>query len=108
MADKVSSTIRMKVKNKGEFAEVKALITHPMENGFRKDQETGNLVPAHFIREIECQHNGQVVVTAVWGSGVSKNPYLAFQIKGANTGDSITLQWKDNKDQTDKVTVSVK
>lgn len=105
MADKAS--IRMKAKKKESFTEVKALITHPMENGFRKDQETGNLIPAHFIEEVECQHNGKVVMSAVWGGGISKNPYFAFQFKGGKVGDSVTLQWKDNQGQTDKVTIAI-
>lgn len=109
MTDKaVSPTIRMKAKQKGDFTEVKALITHPMENGFRKDQETGNLISAHFIEEVECQHNGKVVMSAIWGGGISKNPYLAFQFKGGNVGDSVTLQWKDNLGQADKSTVAIK
>ncbi len=103
-----NSTIRIKAKKKSDFIEVKALITHPMENGLRKDQETGNLAPAHFIEEIECQLNGQVVMTAVWGGGISKNPYLAFQIKGGKVGDVVALKWTDNQGKTDEVTASVK
>jgi len=29
--------------------EIKALITHPIETGLRKDKETGEVIPAHFI-----------------------------------------------------------
>jgi sulfur-oxidizing protein SoxZ len=47
-------------------------------------------------------------MTAEWGPGVAKNPYLQFTVKGAKAGDKITINWKDNKGdtRTDEATVS--
>ena len=36
-------------------------------------------------------------MTANWGPAVSKNPYLAFSVKGAKAGDTLKLSWVDNK-----------
>jgi sulfur-oxidizing protein SoxZ len=44
--------------------------------------------------------NGKVVLDAQWGGGVSKNPYLAFRVKGAKAGDEIEVTWTDNKGAT--------
>ncbi|MBE9562621.1 MAG: thiosulfate oxidation carrier complex protein SoxZ [Proteobacteria bacterium] len=103
-----SGTIRVKAKEKDGITEVKALIKHPMENGIRKDLETGALIPAHFIKEVECSFKGEVVTSAIWSGAVSKNPYWAFKIKGAVKGDSLTVTWKDNTGDNDSKEAKVK
>ncbi len=90
-------SIRLRASNKGGVATVKALITHPMETGQRKDKKTGKKVPAHFIQTVSGKHNGKEVVLAEWGPAVSKNPYVSFQFAGAKKGDTVTLTWSDNK-----------
>ena len=80
---------------------VKILISHPMDTGLEKDKKTGNMIPAHFIQEVICEHNGASVMTAEWGPAISKNPYLSFRFKGARTGDTIKLNWVDNKGNSD-------
>jgi sulfur-oxidizing protein SoxZ len=75
--------------------EVKVLMQHPMETGFRKD-DTGAAVPAWFITEVTAKHNDRVVMQAMFGTSISKNPYLAFRFKGGVPGDRVTLHWVDN------------
>ncbi|MCK4744353.1 MAG: thiosulfate oxidation carrier complex protein SoxZ, partial [Sulfuriflexus sp.] len=50
--------------------------------------------------EVKCEHNGSVMMTALWGPAVSKNPYLSFKFKGGAKGDSIKISWVDNKGQS--------
>ncbi|MCW8917331.1 MAG: thiosulfate oxidation carrier complex protein SoxZ [Gammaproteobacteria bacterium] len=90
------SSIKIRAKVKGNECEVKALIQHPMETGLRKDKKTGQVIPAHFIQEVNCQHNGKDVVNALWGTAISTNPYVSFIITGAKKGDTITMSWVDN------------
>jgi len=78
-------------------ANVKAIIFHPMETGLRKDKKTGEKIPAHYITEVHCEHNGNVVLKCNWGPGVSKNPFMAFSFKDAKAGDTFKLSWKDNQ-----------
>jgi sulfur-oxidizing protein SoxZ len=80
---------------------IKILISHPMDTGLEKDKKTGNLIPAHFIQEVVCEHNGTNVLTAEWGPAISKNPYLSFRFKGAKAGDTVKLNWVDNKGNSD-------
>jgi sulfur-oxidizing protein SoxZ len=80
---------------------VKILISHPMDTGLEKDKKTGGLIPAHFIQEVVCEHNGTSVMTAEWGAAISKNPYLSFRFKGAKAGDTIKLNWVDNQGNSD-------
>ena len=85
----------------GEKAAVKAIIFHPMETGLRKDKATGKPIPAHFITEVNCEHNGKKVLTCLWGPGVSKNPFLSFRFGGAKKGDTLKISWVDNTGMTD-------
>jgi sulfur-oxidizing protein SoxZ len=92
--------IRIRAKMKDDVAEVKALMSHPMETGLRKNKETGKAIPAHFIQEVTCEHKGKVVIVASWGVAVSKNPYLSFKFKGAVVGDTVKVSWTDNKGES--------
>ena len=104
----MASGIKVRAKVKDGVAEVKTLMKHEMETGTRKDAKTGELVPAHHITEVTCEHNGKVVMKANWGPAISKNPYFAFKFKGAKAGDTIKISWIDNKGETDSVESALK
>ena len=104
----MANTIKIRAKEKGGETTVKALITHPMETGARKDSKTGALIPAHFIQEVVCKHKGNIVMTAQWSGGVSKNPYISFKFTGAAQGDEMELSWVDNKGESDSKTAQIK
>lgn len=77
--------------------EIKVLMTHPSENGLRKDAKSGQLVPAHFVKNVIVAVNGKTVLDGQWGGGVSKDPYLGFKVKGLKAGDKVTVTAEDNK-----------
>jgi sulfur-oxidizing protein SoxZ len=101
------SEIKIRAKIKDGETEVKCLMNHPMETGLRKDEKTGEIVPAHFIQEVVCKSKDQVVMTANWSGGVSKNPYLAFKFTGAAAGDPVEITWTDNKGETQTATETI-
>jgi sulfur-oxidizing protein SoxZ len=103
-----SKTIKVRAKETGGVTTVKALMTHPMETGTRKDAKTGQLIAAHFIQEVTCEHGGNTVMSALWGGGVSKNPYLSFKFEGAKKGDELKLAWQDNQGNSDAITAQIK
>ena len=98
---------RLKARIKGGAVEVKAIIAHPMESGRRRNKETGELIPAHFIQEVICQHNGNTVMSMQWGGSVSTNPYLSFRFKGGKKGDAIAIKWSDIKGNTGELSGKV-
>ncbi len=102
-----SDTIKIRAKAKGGAITVKSLISHVMHTGLRKNKKTGKIIPAHYIQEVTCEHNGKVVMTAYWGRAVSKNPYLSFKIKSGKAGDKIKISWVDNKGGRDSNKVAV-
>ncbi len=89
--------IKIRAKVKGDVSEVKALMPHDMESGLRRDAETNELIPAHYITDVVAEHNGEVVMTAYWGPAVSRNPYVSFSFTGGAAGDTIKIHWEDNK-----------
>jgi len=89
--------IKIRAQAKKGVTTVKALMSHPMHTGLRKNKKTGKKIPAHFIQEVKCEHNGNTMITALWGPAISKNPYLSFKFKGGAKGDNIKISWVDNK-----------
>lgn len=95
----MADLIKIRARFKDGVTEVKALMTHPMETGRRKS-DLDALVPAHFIQLVTVTLNGTPVLEAQWGTGISKNPYLTFRLRGAKPGDRIALRWQDNKGES--------
>lgn len=93
----MSNTVKIRAKVDGNETVVKALFKHPMETGTRKDKESGEVVPADFIKELSAEHNGETIFSAEWGTGVAKNPYLSFRFEGGQSGDEVSFKWIDNK-----------
>ncbi len=92
--------MRMRATIQGDVADIKLLINHPEETGLRKDPKTGQIVPAHFITNVTATVNGKQVLSAQWGVGISKNPFMGFKVKGAKAGDKVVVTWVDNKGET--------
>ena len=101
------ASTKIRAKAKSGVVTVKALMTHPMETGLRKDKKTGKLIPAHHITEITCEAGGNTVLSCLWSGGISKNPYLSFKYAG-NKGDELKLTWTDNKGASESKTAKVK
>jgi len=89
--------MRVKAKIEHGVTYVRILVDHPMETGQRIDTETSELIPAKYIQQLTCEHSGKFVLVAQLGTGVSKNPYLAFSFKGGKKGDLISIRWNDNE-----------
>ena len=99
---------KVRAQEKGGVTTLKALITHPMETGMRKDKKTGKKIPPHFIQTLTVEHNGKSVLDADWGPAISANPYLSIKFKGAKKGDSVKISWSDNTGKSDSHTVKVR
>jgi sulfur-oxidizing protein SoxZ len=91
----MSDNMKMRAQLKGGLVEVKVLMSHPMETGRKKD-DFGQLIPAHFVQLVTATLNGKTVLEAQWGTGIAKNPYLTFRLKGAKVGDIVAVTWLDN------------
>jgi sulfur-oxidizing protein SoxZ len=102
----MSEPMKIRATLKGDIADIRVLVAHPMETGQRKDA-AGNIVPAHFIQSMTVSHNGSTVYDGQWSQAVSRNPVFAVRVKGAKTGDKVVVTWTDNKNdrRTDEAVV---
>ena len=102
----MAEPMRIRAKMDGDAADVKVLMSHPMETGQRKN-EKGELVALHFIQGVTATHNGKIVLDAQWSQAVSRNPFLGFRVKGAKPGDKITVNWIDTKGDKSSIDTTV-
>jgi sulfur-oxidizing protein SoxZ len=74
VAEDDMSTIKIRSKHLANYTLVRTLIAHPMETGKRKDDDSGELVPAHFIQTLNFKYNDQLMSQCQMGVGIAKNP----------------------------------
>ncbi len=92
----MADPMKIRATTLGDSTEVKVLMSHEMETGQRKDAQ-GQTIPAWFIQNVIVTWNGRTVLSAQWGTAVSKNPFLSFKFKGGAKGDKIAISWTDNR-----------
>jgi sulfur-oxidizing protein SoxZ len=92
---------------RGEPFEVRIVIRHPMETGYRTD-ENGKTIPRNVIRTFACRYNGETVFSARLTSGIAANPYLRFLVTARESGE-LSFEWIDDDGIRggDRVAVSV-
>lgn len=96
MAAAVKPRIKLdkKTAKKGEIVEVKALVSHIMETGQRRDN-AGNTIPRKILNKFSCTVNGKEVFAADFEPAVSANPYIQFKFRATESGP-VVLTWTDD------------
>lgn len=80
---------------RGEIINIRAVISHGMETGFRRDH-LGARLPRNIITTFVCTYNGVEICRAVLHPAVSANPYLAFSAIAADSGTFVFSWSGDN------------
>ena len=62
---------------RGEVIEIRTLIQHPMETGYRPDA-AGRLLVRDIITRFTCHFDNRLVFEAMLHSAIAANPYLTF------------------------------
>ena len=83
-----------KTAKRGEVIEIKTLISHAMETGFRPDR-SGTLVPRDIIHKFVCSYNGTEVFRAELHPAIAANPFLSFTTVATESGE-IAFRWTDD------------
>ena len=108
MAVKPRIKLDKKEAKKGDIVEVKALVSHIMETGQRKDRD-GKVIPRKILNKFTCTVNGKEVFAADFEPAVSANPYIQFKFKAQESGP-VVLTWIDDDGSKivgeDSITVS--
>jgi len=89
----------------GEAVEVRLLIQHPMETGYRREAD-GRAVPMNVVNSLVCRLGETEILRAEFGSGVSANPYLAFWIVPPASGE-LVVEWVDDAGERGRVAAPI-
>lgn len=99
MSDDIKPRLRVPAQaKKGETIEVKTLITHPMENGQRKDPD-GKVVPRLIVNTLDVTYNGKPVMSARLEPAVAANPFMSFFVRVEESG-TLKMTWTDDDKQS--------
>ena len=90
---------------KGEPFEVRVLVQHPMETGYRRDLN-GQAIPTNIVEKLACKLNGREVFRAELGTGMAANPYMAF-FATTDVGGELVVEWSDDRGQRGTATAMV-
>ena len=92
---------------RGAIIDIRALIQHPMETGFRP-LPNGGMVPRLIINRFECIYDGETVFAADLHPAISANPYIAFKTVATRSGD-LLFRWIDDRGEIreERATIAV-
>ena len=80
---------------RGEVIEIRAMIVHPMESGFRLNI-VGQPSPRHIVESFVCEYDGREIFHATLHPAVSTNPYFVFYTVATVSGE-LRFTWKDDR-----------
>lgn len=86
----------------GEIIEIKALIRHPMETGYRVDAR-GQPIQRHIVQRFTVTYGDEEVFRMDLTQGVAANPFIAFHTVATRSGE-LVFTWEDDRGEV--VTVS--
>lgn len=84
-----------KMATRGEIIEIRAMLQHPMETGYREGLN-GVRIPRNIIKRFVCKYDGEEIFSAELFPAVAANPFIAFTTV-ATTSGTISFEWTDDK-----------
>jgi sulfur-oxidizing protein SoxZ len=94
-----------KQAKRGEIIEIKTLISHPMETGYRRSN-VGGAIPRDIINSFVCTYNDEEVFRAELFPAIAANPFIAFHTVATESG-TLAFQWTDDQGNTSTESVSI-
>ena len=95
---------------RGEIIEIRALIQHPMETGYRPGAD-GKVLPRDIVRRFSCRFSddaaNELVFSAELFPAIAANPYFAFHTVATGSG-TLTFTWEGDNGFTQTETVALK
>jgi sulfur-oxidizing protein SoxZ len=92
---------------RGEIIEIKTLIAHPMETGYRSGDD-GALLPRNLIRHMRCEYGDVTVFSAELYPAVAANPFISFYTIATESA-VLRFTWEGDNgfSQVERVTLTV-
>ncbi len=76
---------------RGDIIEIKTLISHPMELGYRVGTN-GNMISRDIIQRFVCTYNGEEIFRATLSPAIAANPFISFFTVATESG-RIVFEW---------------
>jgi sulfur-oxidizing protein SoxZ len=80
---------------RGEIIEIKTLMSHIMETGYRHTAE-GEVVPRDIITGFTCRYNGTEIFRADLFPAIAANPFISFFTVATESG-KFEFEWIGDK-----------
>jgi len=93
-----------KVK-RGQVFEIKSLISHTMEPGFRFTT-TGARIPRDIVTLFSCRYNGEEIFRADLYPAIAANPFIAFFTVATESG-TLEFNWVGDNGFAETATVKI-
>ena len=84
-----------KTARKGEVVEIKALIAHVMETGFRPGTN-GRIIPRNIIEDFIATWNGREIFRMKMSPAIAANPFVSFFTVASESG-TIGFRWSGDE-----------
>ena len=85
-----------KTAKRGDTIEIKALILHPMETGFRPGTN-GRMIPRNIIEKFSARWNGEEIFAMAFSPAIAANPFVSFFTVARESG-RIDFLWTGDQD----------
>jgi sulfur-oxidizing protein SoxZ len=76
---------------RGDVIEIKTLISHVMETGFRHGTN-GQMIPRDIITSFTCTYDGEEIFSTQFYPAIAANPFLTFHAVATESG-TIAFHW---------------
>lgn len=83
--------ISNRTPNSGTVVTVKAMVTHPMETGMRKNA-LSEAIPKNIVETFECMLAGEHLLSWQLHPAIAQNPYLEFKFVARKSGE-LKMVW---------------
>lgn len=94
-----------KTAKRGDIIEIKTLMSHVMETGFRHTA-TGEAIPRNIITSFTCRYNGAEVFRADLFPAFSANPFITFSTVATESG-TLEFEWSGDRGFSETATASI-
>ena len=90
---------------RGDVIDIRTLIAHPMETGYRPGAD-GAILPRNLIRRFTCHYDDVLVFSAELFPAVAANPFIAFSTVAIASG-TLRFVWTGDNGFTQTETTSL-
>ena len=90
---------------RGDIIEIKALMSHIMETGFRHTV-AGEIVPRDIITSFICRFNGSEIFRADLFPAIAANPFISFFTIATESG-KFEFEWIGDKGFAETAAASI-